>query len=148
MRRSGSLPSSSLADLIPTGVYTIPEIGCVGLTPSEARRRGIDVVVGSANFAEVARAHIAGVEEGLLQLICERDSLRILGVQIVGDGATELVHLGQCAIACSATANFFIEQVFNFPTMTEGYRIAAFDAIKRQAAQAGQAVDSGVAQVA
>jgi NAD(P) transhydrogenase len=145
-RAALGLPSSGLADLIPTGVYTIPEIACVGLTPSEAHRRKVDIIVGSADFAEVARAHIAGHEVGLLQLICERDSLRVLGVQIVGEGATELVHLGQSAIASSATANFFIEQVFNFPTMTEGYRIAAFDAIKQQAARA--AALSGVAQVA
>jgi NAD(P) transhydrogenase len=145
-RAALGLPSSGIAELIPTGVYTIPEIACVGLTPGEARRRKIDIVVGNADFAEVARAHIAGQEAGLLQLICDRDSLRILGVQIVGEGATELVHLGQSAIAANATANFFIEQVFNFPTMTEAYRIAAFDAIKQIAAQA--AVVAGVAQVA
>jgi NAD(P) transhydrogenase len=119
--------------LIPTGVYTIPEIACVGLTPNEARQRRMDIVIGSADFAEVARAHIAGHEAGLLQLICDRDSLRVLGVQIVGEGATELVHLGQSAIAANATANFFVEQVFNFPTMTEAYRIAGFDAIKQLA---------------
>ena len=82
-------------------------------------------------------------------MICERDSLRVLGVQIVGEGATELVHLGQSAIASSATANFFIEQVFNFPTMTEAYRIAAFDAVKQQAAHAvAVATAAGVARVA
>ena len=145
-RAALGLPASGLADLIPTGVYTIPEIACVGLAPSEAHRRKIDIIVGSADFAEVARAHIAGHEAGLLQLICERDSLRVVGVQIVGEGATELVHLGQSAIASSATANFFIEQVFNFPTMTEAYRIAAFDAVKQQAART--AARAGVAQVA
>ena len=145
-RAALGLPSSGLAELIPTGVYTIPEIACVGLTPGDARRRKIDIVVGSADFAEVARAHIAGHEAGLLQLICERGSLRVLGVQIVGEGATELVHLGQSAIASSANANFFIEQVFNFPTMTEAYRIAAFDAVKQEAARTTAA--AGVAQVA
>jgi NAD(P) transhydrogenase len=132
-RAALGLPSSGIAELIPTGVYTIPEIACVGLTPAEAQRRNIDIVIGSADFAEVARAHIAGNEAGLLQLICERDSSRVLGVQIVGEGATDLVHLGQAAIASGATVNFFIEQVFNFPTMTESYRIAAFDAIKQLA---------------
>lgn len=125
------LPATGLADLIPTGVYTIPEIACVGLSPAEAARRGIDVVVGSADFSEVARAHIAGSPRGLLQLICERDTMRVLGVQVVGESATDLVHLGQAAIASGATAAFFIDQIFNFPTMTESYRIAAFDAIKR-----------------
>ena len=133
-RAALGLPSSIVPELIPTGVYTIPEIACVGLSPSEAARRKVDVVVGSADFSEVARAHIAGQEVGLLQLICERSSLQVVGVQIVGEGATELVHLGQAAIASGATATFFIEQVFNFPTMTESYRIAAFDLLKQMSA--------------
>ena len=132
-RAALGLPSSGIPDLIPTGVYTIPEIACVGLTQGEAQRRNIEVVTGSADFGEVARAHIAGQEAGLLQLICERASARVLGVQAVGEGATDLVHLGQAAIASGATATFFIEQVFNFPTMTESYRIAAFDVIKQLA---------------
>jgi len=130
------LPTAGMAELIPTGVYTIPEIACVGLTPAEAARRRIDVVVGTADFAEVARAHIAGCPGGLLQLICERDSTRVLGVQAIGEGATDLVHLGQAAIASSANAGFFTQQVFNFPTMTESYRIAAFDVVKQVAAGA------------
>jgi len=135
-RAALGLPSAGIAELIPTGVYTIPEIACVGLSPAEAARRRIEVVVGTADFAEVARAHIAGCPRGLLQLICERDTTRVLGVQIVGEGATDLVHLGQAAIASSANAGFFIEQVFNFPTMTESYRIAAFDVVKQVAAEA------------
>ncbi len=146
-RAALGLPCAGVPELIPTGVYTIPEIGCVGLTPGEAQRRKIDVVVGSADFAEVARAHIAGGEAGLLQLICERSSAQVLGVQIVGEGATELVHLGQVAIASGATVNFFIEQVFNFPTMTEAYRIAAFDVVKQLAA-AEAALRSGARHVA
>lgn len=135
-RAALGLPTAGMAELIPTGVYTIPEIACVGLSPAEAARRRIDVVVGTADFTEVARAHIAGCPHGLLQLICERDTTRVLGVQIVGEGATDLVHLGQAAIASSANAGFFIEQVFNFPTMAESYRIAAFDVAKQIASGA------------
>jgi NAD(P) transhydrogenase len=116
---------------VPTGVYTIPEIACVGLSCDEARARKIDIVVGRADFAEVARAHIAGEPVGFLALICERASARVLGVQMVGEGASDLVHLGQAAIAASAGADFFIEQMFNFPTMTEAYRIAAFDVMRQ-----------------
>ena len=131
------LPPPAGTSLVPTGVYTIPEIACVGLSQTEAAAKKIDVLVGRADFGEVARAHIAGQPAGFLALICERDSARILGVQVIGDGATELVHLGQSAIVNSATAEFFVEQIFNFPTMTEAYRIAAFDVIKqRNAAQA------------
>jgi NAD(P) transhydrogenase len=118
-------------DLLPTGVYTIPEIACVGLSEAEAAKRGIDIVVGEAQFAEVARAHIAGEPEGFLRLLCARPSARVLGVQVIGEGAADLVHLGQAAIAHGASAHYFVEHVFNFPTMTEAYRIAAFDALKR-----------------
>ncbi|HEY2462963.1 MAG TPA: hypothetical protein VGI32_02800, partial [Steroidobacteraceae bacterium] len=118
----------------PTGVYTIPEIGCVGLSQSEDAAKKIDVIVGRADFGEVARAHIAGEPAGFLALVCERGTARVLGCQVIGEGVTELVHLGQAAIAAEATADFFIEQIFNFPTMTEAYRIAAFDVLKQRSA--------------
>jgi NAD(P) transhydrogenase len=127
------LPPPAATSLVPTGVYTIPEIACVGLTQAQASARNIDVVVGRADFGEVARAHIAGEPKGFLGLICERDTGRVLGIQALGEGATDLVHLGQAAIANGATAEFFIEQIFNFPTMTEAYRIAAFDVAKQRA---------------
>jgi NAD(P) transhydrogenase len=127
------LPPPVGIGLVPTGVYTIPEIACVGLSQTEAAAKKIDVIVGRADFAEVARAHIIGEPFGFLALICERSTARVLGVQVIGDGATELVHLGQAAIATSATAEYFVEQIFNFPTMTEAYRIAAFDVIKQRA---------------
>jgi NAD(P) transhydrogenase len=126
------LPPPALTSLVPSGVYTIPEIGCVGLSQSEAAAKKIDLIVGRADFSEVARAHIAGEPTGFLTLLCERGSARVLGVQVLGEGATELVHLGQAAIATGATADFFIEQIFNFPTMTEAYRIAAFDILKQR----------------
>ncbi len=127
------LPPPAATSLVPTGVYTIPEIACVGLSQTEAAAKKIEVFVGRANFAEIARAHIAGDPSGHLTLVCERGTARVLGVQVIGDGATDLVHLGQAAIATSATAEFFVEQIFNFPTMTEAYRIAAFDVIKQRA---------------
>jgi NAD(P) transhydrogenase len=128
------LPPSAATSLVPTGVYTIPEIACVGLSQTDAAAKKIDVIVGRADFGEVARAHIAGEPAGFLALLCERSSERVLGVQVLGEGATELVHLGQAAIAAGATAEFFIEQIFNFPTMTEAYRIAAFDVMKQRTA--------------
>jgi NAD(P) transhydrogenase len=128
-----ALPPPAATSLVPSGVYTIPEIACVGLSQSEADAKKIDVIVGRADFSEVARAHIVGEPAGFLALLCERSSARVLGVQVIGEGATELVHLGQSAIATGATAEFFIEQIFNFPTMTEAYRIAAFDVLKQRA---------------
>jgi NAD(P) transhydrogenase len=126
------LPPPAVTSLVPTGVYTIPEIACVGLSRSEAAAKKIDLVVGRADFSEVARAHIAGEPVGFLTLLCERSTARVLGVQVLGEGATELIHLGQSAVATGATADFFIEQIFNFPTMTEAYRIAAFDVLKQR----------------
>jgi NAD(P) transhydrogenase len=128
-----SLPPPPLTSLVPTGVYTLPEIACVGLSQTEAAAKKMDVVVGRADFGEVARAHIAGEPAGFLTLICERSTGRVLGAQVLGEGATDLVHLGQAAIAMAATADFFVEQIFNFPTMTEAYRIAAFDVMKQRA---------------
>ena len=127
------LPPPAATSLVPTGVYTIPEIACVGLSQSQASAKKLDVIVGRADFSEVARAHIAGEPGGFLSLICDRSSARVLGVQVLGEGATDLVHLGQGAIATGANADFFIEQIFNFPTMTEAYRIAAFDVMKQRA---------------
>jgi NAD(P) transhydrogenase len=126
------LPPPALTSLVPTGVYTIPEIASVGLSQSEAAAKKIDLMVGKADFSEVARAHIAGEPAGFLTLLCERGTARVLGVQVLGEGATELVHLGQAAIAAGATADFFIEQIFNFPTLSEAYRIAAFDILKQR----------------
>jgi NAD(P) transhydrogenase len=126
------LPPPAATSLVPTGVYTIPEIATVGLSQSDAAAKKIDVIIGRADFSEVARAHIAGEPAGFLTLLCERGTARVLGVQVIGEGATELVHLGQAAVATGASADFFVEQIFNFPTMTEAYRIAAFDVLKQR----------------
>jgi len=128
------LAPPAATSLVPSGVYTIPEIACVGLSQAEAHAKRIDLMVGHADFSEVARAHIAGEPSGFLTLLCERASGRVVGCQVLGEGATDLVHLGQAAIANGATADFFVEQVFNFPTMTEAYRIAAFDILKQRPA--------------
>src|SRR6202040_556347 len=121
----------------------------VGLSQTEAASKEMDVIVGRADFSEVARAHIAGEPTGFLALLCDRGSARVLGVQVLGEGATELVHLGQAAIATGATADFFIEQIFNFPTMSEAYRIAAFDILKqRSLPQPAQLKAAGAARQA
>jgi NAD(P) transhydrogenase len=130
------LEPPAATSLVPTGVYTIPEIACVGLSQAQASAKKIDVIVGRADFGEVARAHIAGEAAGFLNLLCERGSGRVLGVQVLGEGATDLVHLGQAAIATGETAEFFVEQIFNFPTMTEAYRVAAFDVMKQRSSGA------------
>lgn len=127
------------ADLIPTGIYTIPEISSVGLGEAEARKVHGDCLVGRAKFAELARGQIAGSDDGLLKLVVSADTLRVLGCQIVGEGATELVHLAQMAMMTGTDATMFVERIFNFPTLAEAYRVASLDILgqvaKRSATQ-------------
>jgi NAD(P) transhydrogenase len=117
-------------ELIPSGVYAVPELACVGLTEDAARARDPGVVVGRANFEEIARGQIAYAREGLLKMVAGSDG-RVLGVHIVGEAATELVHVGQLAMLGGANADAFIDHVFNFPTFAEAYRVAALQ-IARQ----------------
>lgn len=115
----------------PLGVYSLPEVGMVGLTEQAAREKGIDVEVGRCPFARNTRARIAGATEGLLKLVFRRDDKALLGVHIVGDIASELVHLGQFAIAEKRPIDDFIHHTFNVPTYTEAYKYAAYDGLQR-----------------
>ncbi len=112
---------------IPTGIYTFPELASVGMTVSEARAAFSSVVSGVAPFSEIARGHIAGAQEGYLELVVSGDR-RLRGVHIAGGNATELIHVGQMALIQEATLDVFIDNVFNFPTYGESYRVAALHA--------------------
>lgn len=125
------LPQGQAPETIPLGVYTIPEMSSVGLCETEAISRFGSVLVGRARFEEVARGQIAAIEDGLLKLVADTRGERVLGVQIVGEGAAELVHLGQMALHAGAHVDVFIDNIYNFPTMAEAYRVAALD-IARQ----------------
>ncbi len=114
---------------VPTGIYAIPELASVGLTESAAREQYPGVVVGRAECAEIARGHIADTREGMLKLVVGADR-RLLGVHIVGAGATDLVHIGQMALVHDAPVDVFIDNVFNFPTYAEAYRVAALAAVR------------------
>ena len=119
------LPLRVPVDATPSGVYTIPEIGSVGLDEQTARKQGIPVVVGRAPFSEIARGHIAATEDGFLKLIADKESERIVGVQAIGEGAAELIHIGQMALIAGLPYQTFIDATFNFPTLAEAYRVAA-----------------------
>ena len=113
---------------VPMGIYTIPEISCIGLPESEAKEKhGENIVVGYANFDEVARGQISGITDGLLKIICAEDGQTLLGVHIIGEGSTELIHVAQMAILGNLPLDTFIENVMNFPTLAEAYRVAALD---------------------
>ncbi len=126
------LPDGDGRDLIPTGIYAIPELASVGLTEAAAAKAGRDVVVGSAEFGELARAQIAGNCEGLLRIVADGDGRFVLGVEVVGESATEILHLGQAAILAGWEVDRLVDNVFNFPTMAEAYRVAALDVIGRR----------------
>jgi NAD(P) transhydrogenase len=115
------------ANQMPLGIYTIPEIASIGLDESQARARFRGPLIGRARFNEIAKGQITGACDGLLKLIADPAGERLLGVQIVGEDATELIHLGQMALQGGATVDRFIDTIFNFPTFAEGYRIAALD---------------------
>jgi len=140
VRHALNLPVGDAASTIPLGIYTIPEMASIGLDEKGARERYKDPLIGRAKFEEVARAQISGAGHGLLKMVADPAGERLLGVQVVGDSATELVHLGQLALQSGATIESFIDNVFNFPTYAEAYRIAALDILgqvaKRRTAKA------------
>jgi NAD(P) transhydrogenase len=123
------LPLPSGADHTPIGIYTIPEMASVGLDEATATKTHGSVLVGRAPFSEVARGHIAGSSRGLLKLIADAEGRAILGTQVVGEGATELVHVAQMALVGGLTVEALVENIFNFPTLAEAYRVAALDVL-------------------
>ena len=128
----GLLVPSDPVSRLPSGVYTIPEIATVGLDEHGARRHFGGCIVGRARFEEIARGQINGCQRGLLKLVADPGGRRVVGVQIAGDGATELVHIGQLGLAAELDVDAYVDNVFNFPTMAEAYRIAALDVVKQR----------------
>lgn len=122
-----------MPDMMPVGIYGIPELSSVGLSQQQAEKTFGKVIVGRAPFAEIARGHISGNQDGMLKLVCDADGRRLLGVQIIGEGATELIHIGQMALLAKADVDIFVESLFNFPTLAEAYRVAALAVIGQRA---------------
>ena len=121
----------SQPELFPYGIYAVPEISMVGLTEQECTQRGIAYEVGTARFREVARGQIIGLHEGMLKMLFSIETQKLLGVHIIGEGATELVHIGQAVISLGGTLDYFVQTVFNYPTLAEAYKVAALDAYNR-----------------
>jgi NAD(P) transhydrogenase len=129
------LPLGVQGELAPIGIYTIPELGSVGMTEQQATERFGGALVGRAKFQEVARGQISAAENGLLKLVVHPESGSVLGAHAAGESATELVHIGQMAIIGGLSYETFIDTVFNFPTFAEAYRVAAFDLLKQMRAR-------------
>jgi NAD(P) transhydrogenase len=121
------LPVADSVNQIPLGIYTLPEISSIGLDEEAARLRYRGPLIGRARFSEIARGQISGASDGLLKMVADPSGERLLGLQIVGDEATELIHLGQVALQHAAPIDFFVDSIFNFPTLAEAYRVAALD---------------------
>lgn len=117
----------SVPALFPYGIYSIPEIAMVGWTEERLTQEGIPFESGIANYREIARAQLMGDETGMLKLLIHQESRVILGVHAIGAGATELIHIGQAVMAFKGTVDYFINAVFNYPTLAECYKVAALN---------------------
>ena len=125
------LPIPPAPKYFPYGIYAVPEISTVGMNEEEARQRKIGFEVGIARFRETSRGHIMGINSGMMKLIFSLKTRRLLGAHIIGEGATELIHIGQAVLNLKGTLDYFIESTFNYPTLAEAYKIAALDAWNR-----------------
>ncbi|WP_448950904.1 Si-specific NAD(P)(+) transhydrogenase [Labrys neptuniae] len=118
-------------EYFPYGIYSVPEISTTGLTEEEVRQKGIPYEVGIARMRETSRGHIMGLDSGMMKMIFSTKTRRLLGVHILGEGATELIHIGQAVLNLKGTIDYFIENTFNYPTLAEAYKIAGLDAWNR-----------------
>lgn len=115
----------------PICIWTIPEISSCGYTEEQLQKMGYRYEVGRAYFYEIARSHIVGSNIGLFKILFHRETLEILGIHVIGRGASEVIHIGQIAISFNAKIDYFIDQIFNYPTYAEGYRVAALNGINK-----------------
>ena len=134
-RAAFDVPTEKPPQFFPYGIYSVPEISTVGETEEEIRQRGEAYECGVARFRETARGHIMGVTGGFMKLIFSLETRKLLGVHIVGEGATELVHIGQAVLCLGGTLDYFTENTFNYPTLAEAYKVAALDAWNRMPRQ-------------
>jgi NAD(P) transhydrogenase len=124
-------PTFSVPELFPYGVYSVPEISMVGKTEGQLTEAGIPYEAGIALYKEIARGQLLGDENGMLKILIHQDNHQILGCHAIGTGATELIHIGQAVMAFKGTVDYFINNVFNFPTLAEAYKVAALNGLNK-----------------
>jgi NAD(P) transhydrogenase len=129
-------PVNSLVELQPIGIYTIPEISYCGQTEDSLTSSSVPYEVGISRYRELARGQIIGDSYGMLKLLVSTETRRLLGVHVFGSQATELVHLGQAIMTCNGTVDLLVDTVFNYPTLSEAYKVAALDAVNKMRAVA------------
>jgi NAD(P) transhydrogenase len=125
-------PKERIAPVLPYGLYTIPELSMAGETEESCKQCGTDYVVGRAAYATNARGQIIGDGGGFLKLIFRKEDLKLLGVHVIGEQASELVHIGLTALLCGAGAQLFIETCYNYPTLSELYKYATYNAMAQR----------------
>jgi NAD(P) transhydrogenase len=123
--------TKSTCEHLPYGIYTIPEISMIGKTEQELTAAKIPYEVGIAKYEELAKAQMLGDETGLLKILFDPQSLKILGVHVLGDRAAEIIHIGQAVMALSGTMEYFRDTVFNYPTLAEAYKVAALNGLNK-----------------
>jgi NAD(P) transhydrogenase len=124
-------PGKMPPNLIPYGIYTIPEISMVGQTEEQLTKENINYEVGLARYAELAKGQMLGDDQGLLKLVFDPDTLKLLGVHAIGDQAAEIIHIGQVVLTLGANIEYFRDAVFNYPTLAEAYKVAALDGLNK-----------------
>jgi NAD(P) transhydrogenase len=124
-------PAQAPPEFFPYGIYSVPEMSTIGMTEEQVRQKRIPYECGVARFRETARGQIMGLNAGFMKMIFALETRRLLGVHIVGEGATELIHIGQAVLNLGGTLDYFVENTFNYPTLAEAYKIAALDAWNR-----------------
>ncbi|MBI3827878.1 MAG: Si-specific NAD(P)(+) transhydrogenase [Planctomycetes bacterium] len=123
---------TAVAPVLPYGIYTIPEVSMVGETEETLKAKGVDYVVGRASYAQNARGEIIGDMDGFLKLLFKRDDLKLLGVHVIGESASEIIHVGLTALMVGEGADLFIRTCYNYPTLGELYKYATYDAMGRK----------------
>ncbi|MGD0962614.1 MAG: Si-specific NAD(P)(+) transhydrogenase [Candidatus Acidiferrales bacterium] len=125
------LTSTAMSDLFPYGIYTIPEISMVGQTEEKLTAAKVPYELGVARYAELAKSMMLGDETGMLKLLFDRNTLKLLGVHALGQRATEIIHIGQAVMSYGGTIEYFRDTVFNYPTLAEAYKVAALDGLNK-----------------
>ncbi len=124
-------PTNSVPELFPYGIFAIPEISMVGWTEERLTAAGVPYEAGIAQYKEIARGQLLGDEIGMLKLLIHQETRTILGVHVIGTGATELIHIGQAVMAFKGTVDYFVNTVFNYPTLAECYKVAALNGVNK-----------------
>ena len=137
VRNAFMLGSHHFPSIYPFGIYSIPEISSVGPTEQDLREKGIHYEVGRARYKEIARGPMAGDTTGLIKILFHSETLELLGVHIIGTNATEIIPIGHMAINFRVKIDYFIDQIFNYPTFSEGFRIAALNGLNKVQSTAG-----------